>query len=44
MMQLIMDMYCGKHLLDTKAVVFLNEEGKNIRRTQTAPMISKFEK
>ncbi|KAF7024646.1 hypothetical protein CFC21_036959 [Triticum aestivum] len=36
LLQRIMDMYCGKHSLNRKAVVFLDEDGKNIRASQTA--------
>ncbi|CAO2195282.1 unnamed protein product [Urochloa humidicola] len=27
----LMDMYCGKHSLDPKAVLFLDPDGRNIR-------------
>ncbi|VAH81848.1 hypothetical protein VPH35_053981 [Triticum aestivum] len=32
----VMDMYCDKHSLNPEAVVFLNDEGKRIRPSQTA--------
>jgi small ubiquitin-related modifier len=35
-MERMIDMYCGKHSLDPKTVLFLNEEGKHIRASQTA--------
>ncbi|XP_034594776.1 small ubiquitin-related modifier 1-like [Setaria viridis] len=31
----LMDMYCGKHSLDPKAVLFLDAEGRHIRPAQT---------
>uniref|UniRef100_A0A8I6XSA7 Ubiquitin-like domain-containing protein n=1 Tax=Hordeum vulgare subsp. vulgare TaxID=112509 RepID=A0A8I6XSA7_HORVV len=35
LLQCVMDMYCGKHSLKPNAVVFLDEEGKNMRASQT---------
>ncbi|CAO2172097.1 unnamed protein product [Urochloa humidicola] len=31
----LMDMYCGKHSLDPRAVMFLDSDGCNIRPAQT---------
>ncbi|KQK10613.1 small ubiquitin-related modifier 1 [Brachypodium distachyon] len=35
-LQRLMDMYCGKHSLDPRAVRFLNDEGKYLKAAQTA--------